>query len=164
MPQALGRHAELLLSSGCVKPEICVSKLVPGRIFNFFHGSKRCLEPETAGEWIATLPVKVMKIAVLVNPDWNEVMRMAELPGIDALQLHGAETPEFCHRLKAAGIRFEKALPVTDAESVANVPDFGTDTVLLDSSGPNGFGGSGQPFPWEIARTFVRARELAGLS
>ena len=57
--------------------------------FNFFPGSKRFVEPGAAGEWIATLPEKVTRIAILVNPGWDEVKRIAEMPGIDALQLHG---------------------------------------------------------------------------
>jgi phosphoribosylanthranilate isomerase len=125
--------------------------------FNFFPDSKRYLEPKCASEWIATLPNKVVKIAILVNPDGAQVKRVAEMQGIDAVQLHGTETPEFCRQLAGSGIEFEKALPVIDAESVANVPDFGTDILLLDSGGPGEFGGSGRPFPWELARRFVRA-------
>jgi phosphoribosylanthranilate isomerase len=55
------------------------------------------------------------------------------------------------------GIQFEKAVPVTDADSVANLPDFFTRTLLLDSGGMGEFGGSGRVFPWEIARDFVQA-------
>src|SRR6478672_5471240 len=90
--------------------------------FNFFPGSKRYLQPKPAGEWIATLPNKVTRLAILVNPDWDRAKSIAEMPGIDALQLHGAESPEFCRQLNGAGVRFEKALPVADPGSVANVP------------------------------------------
>jgi phosphoribosylanthranilate isomerase len=55
------------------------------------------------------------------------------------------------------GILFEKAFPVTGADSVANVPDFFTRTVLLDSAGAGEFGGSGRTFPWGIARNFIQA-------
>jgi phosphoribosylanthranilate isomerase len=125
--------------------------------FNFFPGSKRYLDPEAAGEWIAALPGKVTRMAILVNPDRNEVKRIAGMPGIDALQLHGAEAPEFCRELQEAGIVFEKALRVTDARSVAKIPDFGTSTILLDAGGAGEFGGSGRTFPWDIARRVVRA-------
>jgi phosphoribosylanthranilate isomerase len=56
------------------------------------------------------------------------------------------------------GIGFEKALPVTDPDSLANMPDFFTPSVLLDSGGAGEFGGSGRTFPWEIARDFVLSR------
>ena len=123
--------------------------------FNFFPGSKRYLRLEAAGEWIAALPGNVEKVAILVNPSWEEATSIAALAGITALQLHGAETPEFCRRLVESRIRFEKALPVTGPDSLANMPDFFTPTVLLDSGGAGEFGGSGRIFPWEIARDFV---------
>jgi phosphoribosylanthranilate isomerase len=125
--------------------------------FNFFPGSKRHIRRETAGDWIADLPGNVEKIAILVDPSWDEARAAARIPGITALQLHGAEPAEFCRRLMEEGIQFEKAIPVTDADSVADVPDFFTQTLLLDSGGAGEFGGTGRPFPWEIARDFVRA-------
>jgi len=125
--------------------------------FNFYSGSKRYLRVKAAGEWIAALPGNVEKVAILVNPNWDEARAGAAIGGITALQLHGAETPEFCRRLMEEGIRFEKALPVTGLDSLANVPDFFTRNLLLDSGAAGEFGGSGQTFPWGIARDFVLA-------
>jgi phosphoribosylanthranilate isomerase len=121
--------------------------------FNFFPGSKRYVGQET--EWIQNLPGNVDRMAVLVNPTWPEAKTTAAAPGIGALQLHGSESPEFCRRLKKAGIRFEKALPVSGVDSLVDVPDFSTRTILLDSSTAGEFGGSGRTFPWEIARRFM---------
>ncbi len=125
--------------------------------FNFFPGSKRYLSTGVAREWIAALPGDIEKVGILVNPSWEEANAIAALPGITALQLHGSETPEFCGRLMDTGVRFEKAVPVTGPDSVANLPDFLTRTVLLDSGGLGEFGGTGRTFPWEIARDFVQA-------
>jgi phosphoribosylanthranilate isomerase len=125
--------------------------------FNFFPGSKRYLPMEESRDWIAALPEDIVKVAVLVDPDWSEAMAAARLPGISALQLHGRETPDFCRRLSDAGIRFAKALPVTNQASLAVSPSFCTRTIVLDSARPGEFGGSGRVFPWEIAREFVKA-------
>src|SRR3981081_1735721 len=111
--------------------------------FNFYPGSKRYLRMDAAGEWIAALPRNVEKVAILVNPSWDEATAAAAMAGITALQLHGAETPEFCRSLLEERIRFEKAIPVTGPDSLANVPDFFTANVLLDSGGIGEFGGSG---------------------
>jgi phosphoribosylanthranilate isomerase len=121
--------------------------------FNFFPGSKRYVGADW--DWIGSLPGNVEKVAILVNPSWDEAKAIAAAPGITALQLHGAEPPEFCRRLMEEGIRFEKALPVTGPESLVEVPDFFTGTVLLDSSGRGEFGGSGRTFSWAIARRFM---------
>lgn len=123
--------------------------------FNFFPGSRRYVGRETT--WIAELPEGVEKVAIVVNPTWEEAKALASAPGITALQLHGTESPEFCRRLKEAGIQFEKAIPVSGVDSLVNCPDFSTGAVLLDSSAAGEFGGSGRTFPWEIARSFIEA-------
>ena len=124
--------------------------------FNFFPGSKRFV-PIDAGHWIAALPAETAKIAVLVNPGWDEALMAAGLPGITGLQLHGAETAEFCRRLAQHGIRFIKAVPVTAQDPIEKLPAYSTAAVLLDSSHDREFGGSGKTFPWEIARSFVES-------
>jgi phosphoribosylanthranilate isomerase len=125
--------------------------------FNFFPGSKRYINIESAAEWIQKLPEGIEKIAILVNPDFGEALATAELPFITALQLHGAETPEFCSRLAERGIRFGKALPVTSEDSLRGIPSFATNTVVLDSSHAGEFGGTGRTFDWDIARRFIEA-------
>jgi phosphoribosylanthranilate isomerase len=121
--------------------------------FNFFPGSKRYVGSEAP--WIADLPRDIEKAAILVNPSWDEAKALAGAPGVTVLQLHGIESPQFCRRLMDEGIRFEKAVPVICADSLINLPDFCTGTVLLDSGGSGEFGGSGRTFPWKIAQRFV---------
>lgn len=123
--------------------------------FNFFPGSTRFVGSEV--DWISVLPKTVDKIAVVVNPTLEQARAIVGTPGISALQLHGTETPELCRRLAEEGIRFEKAIPVGGWESLANVPDFFTDRILLDSNIEGEFGGSGRTFPWEIAGAFIEA-------
>jgi phosphoribosylanthranilate isomerase len=125
--------------------------------FNFFRGSKRYVPLEAAYEWMAKLPAEIAKVAVVVEPNLDEAVSLGLLPFISALQLHGRETPDFCRKLAEEGIRFAKALPVTTADSLRDLPRFFTRTVVLDSARTGEFGGSGRTFPWEIAREFVEA-------
>lgn len=124
--------------------------------FNFVPGSKRYIEARTEADWMAQLPAEVCKVAVLVNPTWTEAVAAAAWPFIDALQLHGNESPLFCQRLAESGIPFVKALPVSDRKVPNEIPDFFTDTVLLDSGSARGFGGSGRTFPWPLGLKFVQ--------
>jgi phosphoribosylanthranilate isomerase len=123
--------------------------------FNFFPGSKRWVGREAT--WISGLPDNVDKIAIVVNPTLGQARDIAARAGINALQLHGMETPEFCRQLSAEGIQFEKAVPVNGTESLDNLPHFFTGRILLDSSAVGEFGGSGRTFPWELARAFIEA-------
>ncbi len=122
---------------------------------NGWPGSRRYLDIAAAGEWIGKLPASLRRVAVLVNPTWEEALALGRLPFVDGLQLHGMETPEFCARLAAAGVQFAKALPVRDEHSLAALPDYSTEIFVLDSHAPGVFGGTGRVFPWEIARRFV---------
>jgi phosphoribosylanthranilate isomerase len=125
--------------------------------FNLFGGSGRYINIQSSAEWIAKLPAEISKIAVLVNPTLDDALAIANLPFIDALQLHGRESPAFCKVLAERGIQFVKALPVSDGDSLGATPSFYTDTVLLDSVAERGFGGTGKTFPWEAGRRFVES-------
>src|SRR5881296_2844784 len=123
---------------------------------NLVRKSKRYIDIDNAAAWIDKLPREVCKVAVLVDPNWEDACRISRLPFIDALQLHGNESPEFCRRLAEAGLRFSKALPVADSKSLVDVADFFTDTLILDTASGGEFGGTGKAFPWTFARRFVQ--------
>ena len=126
--------------------------------FNFAPHSKRYLDINSAADWMATLPSGAAKVAILASPSLEEAIRMAELPFIDALQLHGNESPALCQRLAECGIQFAKAIPVSNKASLQNAASFHTSTIVLDSTSEGQFGGSGRAFPWELARQFAQAK------
>ena len=124
--------------------------------FNLVRQSKRYIDIEKSATWIDNLPTKICKVAVMADPNWEDACRISYLPFIDALQLHGNESPEFCRRLAEAGIPFAKAVPVTASKSLADLPNYFTDTMILDSRAGGAFGGTGKPFPWKFAPEFLR--------
>src|SRR6185295_15449055 len=67
--------------------------------FNFFPGSKRYIDFRLAKAWLTELPAEVPKVAVLVDPTWDEAVELSGFDFIDSLQLHGNESSEFCRRL-----------------------------------------------------------------
>ena len=80
--------------------------------FNFWPGSKRYVDVGIASSWIRNLPGEVSKIAVLVDPTWEQAVTIGALSFIDGLQLHGSEPADFCRRLAEQNIVFAKAVPV----------------------------------------------------
>jgi len=124
--------------------------------FNLVPQSKRYIDIEKSAGWIENLPKETCKVAVVADADWEDACRISQLRFIDALQLHGSESPEFCRRLAGAGVAFAKAVPVTASKSLADLPNYFTDTMILDSSARGTFGGTGKPFPWKFAPEFVR--------
>ena len=124
--------------------------------FNLVPQSKRYIDIDRAACWIDKLPRDICKVAVIADPNWEDACRVGQLPFVDALQLHGGESPEFCRRLADAGIPFAKAVPVTASKSLADLPNYFTNTMILDSSAGGAFGGTGKPFPWKFAPEFLR--------
>jgi phosphoribosylanthranilate isomerase len=124
---------------------------------NFYSRSKRYIDIQRARDWIHKLPRDICKVAVLVDPTYEDAIRVGELGFIDALQLHGQESPEFCRRLAEAGVRFAKALPIANERSLLNVPSYHSRTLVLDTAIGGKFGGTGRTFPWHWARHFAES-------
>ena len=81
--------------------------------FNFYAKSPRYVQPETAAEIGAGLPV--LKVGVFVDDPMQA--RSAERAGMDVVQLHGSESPEHV----PAGLRVWKAFRVTPEWDVRDV-------------------------------------------
>jgi phosphoribosylanthranilate isomerase len=117
-----------------------------------FAKSKRQVSAEYAGELGKLLPAGVQRVGVFVDASEAEVKRVARVAGLDVLQLHGGESPEFCERLRAeTGLAVWKAWGVFgDGRDQALQAYRGKiDAVLLDHAR----GGTGERFAWtEIPR------------
>ncbi len=60
---------------------------------------------------------------------------------LDALQLHGEESPEAC---RALGLPYYKALRLADAGNAARIADYGSPRVLVDAFSSKAYGGTGK--------------------
>ena len=121
--------------------------------FNFYEKSPRYITPEKAREIIGQLPQEVLKVGVFVNETLEKIVEIAETANLDALQLHGEETPEFARELKQkTNLEIIKAFRVSPDFVPEVVLKYETDAILLDAYSPKEHGGTGETFDWEIAR------------
>src|SRR5690348_1783957 len=82
--------------------------------FNFYEKSVRYIAPLSAARMIAQLDQPIEKVGVFVNHTIEEIVEAAELASLDAVQLHGDESPQFICDLKAiCSCRVIKALRVS---------------------------------------------------
>lgn len=137
--------------------------------FNFYEKSPRCIAPEKAREIIEQLPANVLKVGVFVNESLEKIIETASIAKLDALQLHGEETPEFARELKAkTNLEIIKAFRVSPEFQPEDVLRYETDAILLDAYSPQEYGGTGETFDWEIAKrvqkTFPKMYLAGGLS
>ena len=121
--------------------------------FNFYEKSPRYIAPEKAREIIKQLPEEILKVGVFVNEDLEKIVEIAKTAKLDALQLHGEETPEFARELKQkTNLEIIKAFRVSPDFAPEDVLQFETDAILLDAYSPKEHGGTGETFDWEIAK------------
>lgn len=124
--------------------------------FNFYQESPRYIEPAAVGRITEQLPASIQCVGVFVNlPDAEQVRRLASEAGVQAVQLHGDESPAYCQKLKDLFVI--KALRVKSDFDPEQAARYETEAVLLDGFSRVAFGGVGQGFDWSIAR---RCREL----
>ncbi|MCS0790747.1 phosphoribosylanthranilate isomerase [Cytobacillus pseudoceanisediminis] len=112
-----------------------------------FAESKRKINPEAAGEIIRELPREVLKVGVFVNETKANIEEIASVSGINVIQLHGDETPEFCSSFSFPVI---KALSVGSPVDLSQLDEFSCEYILLDSPKGTYRGGNGVSFDWSI--------------
>jgi len=121
-----------------------------------FAKSPRRIDPKKAKEIIEKIKGKALATGVFVNESATRVEETAEYCGLDAIQLHGNETPLYCANIKVD--RIIKAFRIKDTASLKAIK--GYDNVfayLLDTFSKDRYGGTGRAFDWDIA---VKAKSL----
>ncbi len=121
--------------------------------FNFYRESLRYISADAARKIIDDLPKGVLKVGVFVNEDLEKIVQTAITANLDAIQLHGEETPEFASKLKSkTGLEIIKAFRVGKDFKTEDFFEYEVDAILLDAYSPKGHGGTGETFDWEIAK------------
>ena len=124
----------------------------------YFHAVK---EPAD----LKSLPSSIKKVGVFVNETLEAVKNTVQQHNLNAIQLHGNETPEYCASLQSPGIEIIKAFSLDDnfdfsiTESYAPFVDY----FLFDTKGKQA-GGNGIAFNWNIlnGKRFAKPFLLSG--
>lgn len=120
--------------------------------FNFYPPSPRYISPALAREIIAALPEHVLKVGVFVNEETPAaVLEIARTSGINALQLHGDESPDYCEALADwYVIKVFSQRNMTDGSPI----DYNVTAVMVDAGDKSLRGGTGQVADWSFATKF----------
>jgi phosphoribosylanthranilate isomerase len=117
--------------------------------FIFYPKSPRYITPEKARDITERLPPFVSKVGVFVDEEPERAHQVAAIAGVDTLQLHGNETPEYCARFRCCVVkafRVGTGLPLPDLDA------YRVSGYLLDTWDASAMGGTGKSFDWNIAR------------
>lgn len=117
--------------------------------FVFYDASPRSIRIEAAAEIIRQLPPFLVKAGVFVDAPPDLVVSAIEQCGLNLLQFHGTESPEYCAQF---GLMSMKAFRIRDEASLQPLKEYPTEAWLLDSYTPGRVGGTGETFNWDLAR------------
>jgi phosphoribosylanthranilate isomerase len=133
--------------------------------FNFYRPSPRFIEPAEVKKIVESLRTEIegrrlTMVGVFVNelsPD--AVLNAVEEARLNAVQLHGDESIEFCATLKQLlnGKLLIKVLRVTNTFAPAETEKYDLDAIMLDAFHLELRGGTGRTVDWTVAQS---AREL----
>ena len=136
---------------------------------NFYAPGKRFVDLGTAESIVAALSEsqsKLVTVGVFVNDEVENILTICDTLGLNSVQLHGDESPDFLARLiygaadrglKLDYIRAIRTLPRSDQaamdlkeiESEINRwTDAGVGAILIDAAVAGDFGGTGKQVDW----------------
>ena len=117
---------------------------------NFYEGSPRSVSPERALRIIESLPPFVTTVGVFVNyADPIALEDFAASIRLDAVQLHGDESPDYCSVIDR--VKVIKAFRVGENFKVDTLRNYPASAFLLDAYSADEFGGTGRVFNWDQA-------------
>ncbi len=109
---------------------------------------------------------KLDLIGVFLNASAEEICQTVEQGGLNGVQLHGDESPEFCREVRShleqlkpnikSNIKLIKALRVKDQAGLEQAQLYSdvVDVILLDAYDPQMAGGTGKTIDWQMLRDF----------
>lgn len=114
---------------------------------------------ETAARIVQALHGQLEVVGVFVDSPFEEIRKVVEQAGLDTVQLHGSESPEFFDRVNRETPSY-KALRIGGAEDAVLARDFAGERILTDAKVAGAMGGTGVTFDWAFIRELNSQRKL----
>lgn len=123
-----------------------------------FPKSTRSVSAEQQIELASRLDPTICSVGVFVDAPINQIVALAHIGSIQAIQLHGNEDEDYlAHLREKCTLPIIKAFQIKNANDLAKAETSSADMVLLDSGQ-----GSGKSFDWSLLKTFACPYLLAG--
>ncbi len=124
--------------------------------FIFSEKSARFVRGTLDAQTLRELPSGAGRVGVFVDAGLAEITATAAEFGLDYVQLHGHETPEFCQQVRAQNLRIIKAFAVgTNFDfDTLNAYESSCDYFLFDTKGELP-GGNGRAFDWSVLSRYT---------
>lgn len=123
--------------------------------FILYPPSKRNVHLDEVKDIVYDLPPYLKTVGVVVNESIEDIIQISHTSKLDLIQLHGEESPNFCHELTRHGVDWIKVFRVQDDFDFSILAEYPSHNFLLDAWSDQEYGGTGEKFDWE---------QIAGLS
>jgi phosphoribosylanthranilate isomerase len=123
--------------------------------FIFYEKSPRYMQQTLTPEALAQLPDSIKKVGVFVNAERHEILQLARQYQLQAVQLHGDESPALCRQLQQQGLEVIKAIRVGEHLDLQQLAPYeeAVDFFLFDTQGRQ-WGGNGEAFNWQLLEDY----------
>jgi phosphoribosylanthranilate isomerase len=123
--------------------------------FIFYDKSPRFIGNDADVDFINSIPREIKKVGVFVDATIDFILQNVRKYGLNYVQLHGNEMPDFCRNLRLKGINIIKAFRVDNDFVFGQVNNYKphVDFFLFDAKG-DGYGGNGIAFDWSILKKY----------
>lgn len=125
--------------------------------FVFYPASPRAVSAEDVIRILDAVPVPVRAVGVFVNASPTEVIGIAGLCGLYAVQLHGDESAAPFEHLR---VRLWRALRVSAAGCSPDPDKWPASRYVVDAAAPGLYGGTGVLADWERAAQLAMERPV----
>lgn len=136
------KHSDNILDTATLQPDYLG--------FIFYKKSPRYLEGG-----IPALPKGILRTGVFVNASEEEILEKVREHSLEAVQLHGEESPELCAALQKRSLEVIKVFSVKEEFDfqLLKIYEAGVDRFLFDTKGA-ARGGNGVTFNWELLKDY----------
>ncbi|SVE14531.1 uncharacterized protein METZ01_LOCUS467385, partial [marine metagenome] len=115
--------------------------------FIFYSKSPRYISPEKAKEIVMKVGSRVSFVGVFVDKPLDYVHAISDTVGLDFIQLHGNEPPEYCDLIKLPVL---KAFRVNENFDSDVINQYKVHAFLFDTYRKGVAGGTGKVFNWRL--------------
>lgn len=117
--------------------------------FVFWPQSPRAIDVARARAIVEALPAHVLKVGVFVDQPVEDVKHIAAATSLNAIQLHGQESPDYVRQFERPVFKSMAVSPSFVVGQMDEIPNHAT--VLLDAHDPVKRGGTGRTIDWTLA-------------
>ena len=115
--------------------------------FIFHNNSPRLVSVNEVREWVSAIPKQLIKVGVFVDNDVDNINIITDSLGLDMVQLHGSESPEYC---KEISVPVVKVFRVGEGFNPKILDDYAVEAFLFDTFKKGNPGGTGECFNWQL--------------